>query len=154
MKAISCLLFVVLISFTGKAAADFDYRGQVFIKKTGLDDGNYAELETRLIFTGEKSTTRFASNSLLEDTSFPPPGFKVVDSFFTVIGDLQFVRVIVKERDNAVRQIVCDKGYGVGQLNIPGTKTFTCTNFLGPGNSNKWVVKIRVIISFKRAASA
>lgn len=58
MKAISCLLLVVLISFTDNAASDFDYRGQIFIRKTSLDDREYAELETGLIITSESPAIR------------------------------------------------------------------------------------------------
>lgn len=141
-----CMLLVwIAVSSQAVLTAAFSYRGQVFVKQTGKDDGNFVELQTRLILTGEKSSTKVTFSNLRKETIFRGIGEKVLDDMFTVVGDLKFVRVIVKERDGPAAQIVCREGWDVGEFNVPGTKVRQCKDTVAPGDT--WRFNVRMIIT-------
>lgn len=140
------VLMFVLFAILADVHAE-DYKGIVYIRKTGIDEGFSVDLETVLIFESQVGVRKQSTDSLQKNFIFTDSnkGRNVLEEDFLVVGDLNKVRLTVVEKDSFSQQTVCDKEIP-GSAISPGSNNFKCVTNTGPGGMDtKWIVNLRVI---------
>lgn len=134
------VLLLLLFEIVSIAHA-VDYKGTVYVKKTGIDDVFLVELNTRLIFESQKSVLKQSTDMLKQNFIYKNTqlGRRVLDGNFAVFGALVEVRLHVVEKDSSSQQTVCDKEIPSADISL-GTNVFKCmTNSGSGGNDTKWI---------------
>lgn len=137
------LLFVLLGILADVHAVD--YRGIVYIKKTGIGQGPSVVLDTNLIFESEFGVGKKSLDTLKKNFTFTGSklGRRLVNEEFVVIGDLILVRLTVRLASS--QQTVCDKEIPEEAIS-PGNNLFKClTNTGSDGTDTEWLVNLRIV---------
>lgn len=140
MKVQVSLLLVFLFALLGSVFA-VNYKGQVYIKHTGLDnEGDYVEVRTELIFDAQRPITRRDYRNVPENNLYGRYGLKVLDQFFPVSGDLNVVKLTVVEEDDATEDKICNMEIDADDIHR-GINRFTCRNIQGKSD---WWVRLKI----------